>query len=127
RLTVRQQAALLIEHAEPDADALADRVDGALTTMADLPLTGAAELSTDAARQADLWHLRKGLCANIAGNAAPGTTALLEDIAVPLPSLLATCEQLTDLFDRHGYVDSVIFGHARDGNIHFMLSEELGD
>ncbi|HLT60327.1 MAG TPA: FAD-binding and (Fe-S)-binding domain-containing protein, partial [Microlunatus sp.] len=126
-LTVRQQAALLIEYAEPDADALADRVDGALTTMADLPLTGAAELSTDAARRADLWHIRKGLFATIAGNRAPGTTALLEDIAVPLPSLLATCEQLTDLFDRHGYDDSVIFGHARDGNIHFMLSEELGD
>jgi D-lactate dehydrogenase len=33
---------------------------------------------------------------------------------------------LTGLFARHGYEDSVIFGHAKDGNIHFMLTERLG-
>ena len=41
-------------------------------------------------------------------------------------ALLPTCEELTRLFDRHGYTDSVIFGHAKDGNIHFMLTEQLG-
>jgi D-lactate dehydrogenase len=39
--------------------------------------------------------------------------------------MLATCEELTLLFAKHGYTDSVIFGHARDGNIHFMLNEEF--
>ena len=34
--------------------------------------------------------------------------------------------ELTELFDQHGYSDSVIFGHAKDGNIHFMLTERLG-
>ena len=34
--------------------------------------------------------------------------------------------ELTSLFARHGYDDSVIFGHAKDGNIHFMLTEQLG-
>jgi len=38
---------------------------------------------------------------------------------------LATCEALTDLFERHGYENSVIFGHAKDGNIHFMLNERF--
>ena len=51
---------------------------------------------------------------------------MLEDIVVPVPALLDTCEQLTGLFARHGYEDSVIFGHAKDGNIHFMLTEQLG-
>ena len=40
------------------------------------------------------------------GRRAParrGTTALLEDIVVPVPALLPTCERLTALFDRHGY------------------------
>src|SRR5690348_7844054 len=62
----------------------------------------------------------------IAGARPAGTTALLEDIVVPVPELLPTCESLTGLFDRHGYRDSVIFGHAKDGNIHFMLTERLG-
>ncbi len=56
----------------------------------------------------------------------PGTTALLEDVVVPVPALLGTCERLIGLFGRHGYDDAVIFGHAKDGNIHFMLSERLG-
>lgn len=126
-LSVTDQAALLIEYAEPDPDALRERTRGGLAVMAELPLAAPAELSSDARRRGDLWHIRKGLYATIAGNRPPGTTALLEDIAVPVPSLLATCEQLNDLFREYDYGDSVIFGHARDGNIHFMLSERLGD
>ena len=42
------------------------------------------------------------------------------------PTLLPTCEGLIGLFARHGYDDSVIFGHAKDGNVHFMLTERLG-
>ena len=45
---------------------------------------------------------------------------------MPVPELLATCESLGELFTRHGYDDSVIFGHAKDGNVHFMLTERLG-
>lgn len=126
-LAVHDHAALLIEYAEPDTEALRPRTELGLATMAELPLVGAAELSTEPGRRGDLWHIRKGLYATIAGNRAPGTTALLEDIAVPVPSLLGTCEELTGLFQRYGYDDSVIFGHARDGNLHFMLSERLGD
>ena len=73
-----------------------------------------------------MWHTRKGLYATVAEARPSGTTALLEDIVVPVPALLETCEQLTGLFARHGYEDSVIFGHAKDGNIHFMLTEQLG-
>ena len=54
-----------------------------------------------------------------------GTTALLEDVVVPVPALLRPARDLTGLFDRHGYEDSVIFGHAKDGNVHFMLNERL--
>ena len=32
---------------------------------------------------------------------------------------------LTELFDQHHYQDSVIFGHAKDGNIHFLLNERF--
>ena len=76
--------------------------------------------------RARLWHTRKGLYATVAEARPSGSTALLEDIVVPVPALLDTCEQLTSLVARHGYDESVIFGHAKDGNIHFMLTEQLG-
>ena len=75
----------------------------------------------------DLWHIRKGLYATVAGNRPSGTTALLEDIAVPIPLLAETCNSLVNLFAKHNYQESVIFGHAKDGNIHFLLNERFDD
>ena len=85
-----------------------------------------AQLTADPVARASLWHTRKGLYATVAGARPAGTTALLEDVVVPVPALLRTCERLIGLFDRHGYDDAVIFGHAKDGNLHFMLTERLG-
>jgi D-lactate dehydrogenase len=125
RLTVAEHAALLVEHQEPTPEQLQDKIGSAAAVLSDLPLLTPATLSTDADARAALWHIRKGLYTAVAGARPPGTTALLEDIAVPLDQLLPTCTVLTDLFDRHGYADSVIFGHAKDGNIHFLLNEDF--
>ena len=82
-------------------------------------------LSQNAAERALAWKLRKGLYTSVAGARPSGTTALLEDIVVPVPSLAPTCESLQELFAQYGYGDSVIFGHAKDGNIHFMLTDRF--
>ena len=124
-LAVDRQAGLLVEFQELTAQALAERLDCAHDLLAGLPLVLAAELTQVAGTRADLWHVRKGLYAAVAGARPSGTTALLEDVAVPVPELAGTCESLTGLFDRHGYEESVIFGHAKDGNIHFLLNERF--
>jgi D-lactate dehydrogenase len=126
-LRVDGHAALLVEYQEKSADALEQRHLLAQPVIAGLSLSQPARLSSDAATRGRLWRLRKGLYAAVAGSRPPGTTALLEDIAVPVPALSGTCEALTALFTRHGYAGSVIFGHARDGNVHFMLTERFAD
>ncbi|MFS0852292.1 FAD-binding and (Fe-S)-binding domain-containing protein [Microbacterium sp. 179-I 3D4 NHS] len=126
-IEVEGHAALLVEvHAE-DAVALADRSDAVLSHLRTLPLAADASLTTDARERAALWHVRKGLYTAVAGARPSGTTALLEDIVVPVDRLLTTCEQLIELFARHGYEGSVIFGHAKDGNVHFLLNERFDD
>ncbi|MEX1077963.1 MAG: FAD-binding and (Fe-S)-binding domain-containing protein [Homoserinimonas sp.] len=119
-------AALLVEYHAADAEELERQLS---TASRALDGAGAPTLNAtrDSAERAKLWHLRKGLYAAIAGARAPGTTALLEDIAVPVPALAATCAALQLLFARHGYDDAVIFGHAKDGNIHFLLTEDFTD
>lgn len=124
-IAVRNHAALLVEYQEMSTEALAERLDSGRHVLNDLPLSTAGVLTGDAKVRSRLWHIRKGLYATVAGNRPSGTTALLEDIAVPVASLLETCEGLIDLFDRHGYQESVIFGHAKDGNIHFLLNERF--
>ncbi|MCR1781895.1 FAD-binding oxidoreductase [Nocardioides carbamazepini] len=122
-LAVDRHAALLVEYQEAAPAGLADRVGASAALLAGLDLCAPATLTSDARERAALWHIRKGLYATVAGNRPSGTTALLEDVAVPVASLAAACEDLVELFARHGYDDSVIFGHAKDGNIHFLLNE----
>ncbi|MCG8968653.1 FAD-binding and (Fe-S)-binding domain-containing protein [Streptomyces sp. CL12-4] len=122
-LRVERHAALLVEFAEDSAALLDERTSAAQPVLDRLPAVGPTTLVRDPGVRARLWHLRKGLYTAVAGARRPGTTALLEDIAVPMERLTRTCEGLTGLFDRHGYQDAVIFGHARDGNLHFMLTQ----
>ncbi|MGW3607092.1 FAD-binding and (Fe-S)-binding domain-containing protein [Micromonospora sp. NPDC005161] len=126
-LTIDRHAALLVEYQEASAEALMRRRARADPVIGGLALAKPADVSSDAAARGRLWRLRKGLYAAVAGNRPPGTTALLEDIAVPVRALSRTCEELTALLARRGYEGSVIFGHARDGNIHFMLTERFAE
>ncbi|MEV5848437.1 FAD-binding and (Fe-S)-binding domain-containing protein [Streptomyces sp. NPDC051985] len=126
RLRVDHHVALLVEYQADTADAVDDLSKAAQASLRRLGVNGEPAFTADPATRAAYWHIRKGLYAMVAGARPPGTTALLEDVVVPVPELLPTCEELTRLFARHDYRDSVIFGHAKDGNIHFMLTERLG-
>ncbi|MFJ9889562.1 FAD-binding and (Fe-S)-binding domain-containing protein [Streptomyces sp. NPDC091287] len=122
-LRVERHAALLVEFAEDTEPELEAALAAAAPVLDALPSALGTGLTRDAQARAGLWHLRKGLYTAVAGARPAGTTALLEDVVVPMPALTATCEGLIGLFGQHGYGDSVIFGHARDGNLHFMLTQ----
>lgn len=126
-IDVQGHAALLVEVHAADDESLAVASATAQAHFDALPLAVAPRLTTDAGERAALWHVRKGLYTAVAGARPSGTTALLEDIVVPVPRLLATCERLIELFAEHGYEGSVIFGHAKDGNVHFLLNERFDD
>lgn len=119
------QAALLVEYHADDAPALRELAGAGARVLAGEHLLDAAVFSRDPVQRAAAWTFRKGLYASVAGARLSGTTALLEDVVVPVARLADTCEGLQQLFARFGYSDSVIFGHAKDGNIHFMLTDRF--
>jgi D-lactate dehydrogenase len=124
-LVVEEHAALLIEHQALTVGEL-DELEGVRDReLAGLRLPTPVHSSRKAEVRAALWHLRKGLYASVAGSRPARTTALLEDVVVPVEALAETCRSLTDLFQRYEYDDSVIFGHAKDGNIHFMITDRF--
>src|SRR4030095_7370356 len=111
-LDIVAHAALLIEYQAYDDASLDGLLATARDALAEACVTAVAP-TRDAAERARLWHVRKGLYAAIAGARPSGTTALLEDIAVPVERLAAACRDLHALFAAHGYDDAVIFGHAK--------------
>ncbi len=123
-LDIVAHAALLIEYQAADDAALEILLATARDALAEAGVTAFAP-TRDPAERAHLWHVRKGLYAAIAGARPSGTTALLEDIAVPVQQLAGACRDLQALFAAHGYDDAVIFGHAKDGNIHFLITEDF--
>ena len=124
-IRVAQQAAYLIEIHAANAASLQSQREDALHALRELPLLVPPALTEDPAERASLWHVRKGLYTAIAGARPSGTTALLEDVVVPVDRLFDTCNGLATLFAKHDYENAVIFGHAKDGNIHFMLTERF--
>ena len=124
-LDVSTQAALLLEYQATSATELEHLVREARPTLDKLPVGGPVQLTDDAALRAGLWTLRKGLYTSVAGARPSGSTALLEDVVVPVERLADTCVELAVLFDKFAYEDSVIFGHAKDGNVHFMITDRF--
>lgn len=126
-LRVAEHAALIVEYQELSANELQARESNAEGLLSRLKLSSNSKFTQELHTRNDLWHVRKSLYAAVAGARPTGTTALLEDISVPVKQLANTCESLTTLFEKHKYRDSVIFGHAKNGNIHFMLNEDFTD
>lgn len=73
------------------------------------------------------WKARKGLLASVGGLRKKGTTCLIEDVAFPVPRLAEACTALKKLFKKYKYQDAVLFGHALEGNLHLVFSQDFSD
>ena len=54
-----------------------------------------------------------------------GTTVIIEDVAFPVPRLAEATLDLQRLLTTHGYSDAIIFGHALEGNLHFVFTQDF--
>jgi D-lactate dehydrogenase len=77
----------------------------------------------DSLRISQYWNLRKGTFPAVGAMRETGTTAIIEDVAFPVERLAEGVAALQGLFDRHGYTEAIIFGHALEGNLHFVFTQ----
>jgi D-lactate dehydrogenase len=95
----------------------------AAAVLAGLTLLRPADFTADPVEQAKLWKIRKGMFPSVGAVRAACTTALMEDIALPVDRLAEAAMDLRALFTKHRYDNAIIFGHAKDGNLHFVLTQ----
>jgi D-lactate dehydrogenase len=118
-------AAILAEYqAATDAE-LTDSEEAFSSAAPRLPLTTPPRFTRDRTVQSQLWSARKGLTATIGAMRPLGTSMIFEDVAFPLPNLAAGVTELQSLLVAHGYPDGIVFGHAKDGNIHFIINQSF--
>lgn len=77
----------------------------------------------DPAIYSKYWAIRAGIFPSVGGMRKQGTTCLIEDVAFHIEDLPQATEDLSALLDRHGYDDSCIYGHALEGNFHFIINQ----
>ena len=118
-------AALLVETRAAEAATLAAQVREIEAALAGARTREAVRFSTDAAECARYWNVRKGMFPSIGAMRATGTTVIIEDVAFPVPRLAEATLELQRLLAAHGYRDAIIFGHALEGNLHFVFTQDF--
>ena len=68
------------------------------------------------------WKIRKGMFPSVGASRAKGTGIINEDIAVPIESLADAVKDLRLLFAKYHFHEAIIFGHAKEGNLHFVIA-----
>ena len=133
---------MLDEYPDKDLTALLLRVTGADQTDLDANIGKLSEVlrrfavlndaegnsfifSSDPAITGNYWAIRSGIFPSVGGMRREGTTCLIEDIAFHIENLPDATEDLSALLDRHGYDDSCIYGHALEGNFHFIINQSF--
>lgn len=118
-------AAILCEFQEATEPGLLEKFNHAKVTIAKLPLLIEANFTRDAKEQAMMWKIRKGMYPSVAGMRASGTSALMEDFTFPVERLGEAIIDVQKLFEKYHYENGIIFGHAKDGNLHFVISQSF--
>jgi len=117
--------ALLIDleaESEKALDAMISRTEKAL---AGFELVREFEVSMDPRQIADYWNVRKGVFPSVGGMRLPGTSVIIEDVAVPAEHLTEAVMEMRRWLDSLDYRDAVIYGHVLDGNLHFIFAQDF--
>ncbi len=115
--------ALLIESRAASQSLLHEQLALIMAAIADFPLDKQVDFSEDPAVYNLLWKIRKDTFPAVGAVRQTGTTVIIEDVTFPIEQLAEGVNRLLALFDRHGYDEAIIFGHALEGNLHFVFTQ----
>ncbi len=118
-------AAILCEYQAENDTVLQQKYQRALPILQKLQLIHPQVFTQDAQEQAIYWKIRKGMYPSVASVRAKGTATMLEDLTFPIEKLGPAIRDVQLLFEQYCYDNGIIFGHAKDGNLHFCISQRF--
>ena len=119
--------AILVEYQAPDIESIGHFKKEVERLVKKMSLLHDPKFTDDPVAQASLWKTRKGIIPSIGGMRTPGTVCINEDVVFPLPRLAEAVTDLQALFLDFGYSDGAVFGHAKDGNLHFLINQAFNN
>lgn len=122
-----QVTALLVETRANTPEALEVQVREITQSLAGFTTIHPISFTSDPNEFKILWAVRKGLFPAVGAVRETGTTVVIEDVAFPTAHLAEAALDLQALFRKYRYDEAIIFGHAFEGNLHFVFTQDFGE
>jgi len=119
--------AILTETKAMTPDDLQHRIDTITGCLSQFKTYIPVEFTTDPAVYGKFWAIRSGIFPSVGGARPVGTSCLIEDVAFAVEDLPEATVKLQKLIADHGYKDACIYGHAFEGNYHFIINQLFSD
>lgn len=121
------EVGLIVECQAENTEDLEQKTAAVLKSLAESNPSQKIDFTTCGTKRNKLWAIRKGIIPTIAAQRRPNTSVIIEDIAFPVEKLSDGMNGLTEVFRKHHYMDVSILGHARDGNLHFVVAHDFAN
>ena len=115
--------ALLIESRAASSTLLREQLAQIMVSLSAFPVEKQVDFSEDPVENARLWAIRKDTFPAVGAVRKTGTTVIIEDVTFPVEQLAIGVNRLIELFDKHAYDEAILFGHALEGNLHFVFTQ----
>ena len=115
--------ALLIESRAANSTLLHEQLAQIMASVAAFPVEKQVDFTEDPVENAKLWAIRKDTFPAVGAVRKTGTTVIIEDVTFPVEQLAIGVNRLIELFDKHHYDEAILFGHALEGNLHFVFTQ----
>jgi D-lactate dehydrogenase len=119
--------AILTETKGITHEELEEKIEAIGNCLMQFSLYQPVEFTEDPKIYGKYWAIRSGIFPSVGGTRPIGTSCLIEDVAFPIESLPEATVKLQKLIADHGYDDACIYGHAFEGNYHFILNQSFAD
>ncbi len=117
--------AVLTETKADTPEELQRNIDTILDLLKPFKLHIPARFTSDPAEYGPYWQIRSGIFPSVGGTRPLGTTVLIEDVAFHIEDLPQATADLQQLLVDNGYTDACIYGHALEGNYHFIIAQRF--
>ncbi|MBS7844305.1 FAD-binding oxidoreductase [Pseudomonas fluorescens] len=115
--------ALLIESRAASSSLLQEQLAQIMASLSAFPVEKQVDFTEDPLENARLWAIRKDTFPAVGAVRKTGTTVIIEDVTFPVEQLAIGVNRLIELFDKHHYDEAILFGHALEGNLHFVFTQ----
>lgn len=117
--------AVLIQTFADNKEELQSNINEIMAILEPFHLYVPAVFTDDPKVYGKYWAIRSGIFPSVGGTRPLGTTVLIEDVAFHIEDLPDATVDLAQMLIDYGYDDSCIYGHALEGNYHFIISQSF--